>query len=204
MALSALILLGGASFAHAGLIGRELSVGYYYPEQSIPYDGAIEILPTFIVGSGIESIVDVEGVTTIAVDVSDASILFDFTTALRGPRWETVPFNGLVFNLLSGAPLEFISFSIDPSSTFEGFDLSRISFTGSEIAVNWQGLSYDSDTLLRINFDLPMAEVPEPATLSLLGLGILGAVAIRRRRPETPVTAASHTISAGAGSQSEV
>lgn len=182
LAVVLVVLLGSISSAHAGFIGRQLGVDYFYPNQSSPYGPSVETPPVFIVGSGIETVVNVENVTTITVDVSDTSMLFNFSTDHPGPTWLSSSFNGLIFNLINGNSFDFATASIDASSTFAGFDLSRVSFTDSQVAVNWQGLSYDSETILRINFEPNAAEVPEPATLSLLGLGFLGAVAMRRRR----------------------
>lgn len=182
LAVVLVVLLGSISSAHAGFIGRQLGVDYFYPNQSSPYGPSVETPPVFIVGSGIETVVNVENVTTITVDVSDTSMLFNFSTDHPGPTWLSNSFNGLIFNLISGNSFDFATASIDASSTFAGFDLSRVSFTDSQVAVNWQGLSYDSETILRINFEPNAAEVPEPATLSLLSLGFLGAIAMRRRR----------------------
>ena len=177
-----LALLGSVSSAHAGFIGRQLSVDYFYPVPSTPYGPSVETPPVFIVGNGVETVVNVENVTTITVDVSNTSVLFDFSTSHPGPTWLSDAFNGLIFNLISGNSFDFANASIDPGSTFAGFDISRVSFTDSQVAVDWRGLSYNSDTILRINFEPNAAEVPEPATLSLLGLGFLSAVAMRRRR----------------------
>jgi len=182
LAVALVVLLGSISSAHAGFIGRQLSVDYFTPNSSSPYGPSVETPSVFTVGSDIETVVNVENITTITVDVSDTSMVFDFFTDHPGPKWNSVNFNGLIFNLISGNSFDFATASIDASSTFAGFDLSRVSFTDTQVAVNWQGLSYNSNTILRINFEPNAAEVPEPATLSLLGLGFLGAVAMRRRR----------------------
>lgn len=176
------VLLGSITSAHAGFIGRQLSVDYFSPNSSAPYGLSVETPSVFTVDGDIETVVVVEGVTTISVDFSDTSMVFNFDTTHPGPTWNAANFNGLIFNLISGNSFDFATASIDSSSTFAGFDLSRLSFTDSQVAVNWQGLSYNSETILRINFEPNPAEVPEPATLSLLGLGFLGAVAMRRRR----------------------
>jgi len=173
------LLIGGASSAHAGFIGTQLSSEYFYPDSETSYAPAVEAPPQFFVGDGVETVVNVEGVTSIAVDVSDTSILFDFSTTLLNPRWGNVPFNGLIFNVVNDVPLNFSSFNI--SSNFEDFDPSRVSFSNSQVTVNWAGLAYDSNTMLLINFETDAADVPEPATMTLLGLGFVSAIAMRRR-----------------------
>jgi len=75
--------------------------------------------------------------------------------------------------------LNFSSFNI--SSNFEDFDPSLVSFSNSQVTVNWAGLAYDSHTMLLINFETAAADVPEPATMTLLGLGFVSAIAMRRR-----------------------
>lgn len=175
------LMLGGASFAYAGFIGRELSAEYFYTDLATSYGPAIETPSTFVVGIGVETIVRVEGVTSIASDFSDSSLQFEFSTSLSSPTWGGALFNGLVFNVVGGAPLSLISASIDPNSTLAGFDSSRITFSNSQVAINWQGLSYNTGTILRINFESTEAQVPEPATMSLVGLGLLGIVAFSRK-----------------------
>lgn len=105
LAVASALALSGISLAHAGFIGRELSVGYFYPDLSTSYGPAIETPPIFTFGAGNEAVVSVEqGVTWITVDVSDTSILSDFSTTLEAPKWNAVAFSGLVFNLVSGGP----------------------------------------------------------------------------------------------------
>ena len=169
-------------------MGKQLDVRYYYTDLSTPYPGAIETPATFVVGDGTETTIDIENVTDIVVDISEASILFSFDTSFEPapPTFGSAAFNGLEFNLLSGTPLNFIGASIDPTSTLAGFDATRVSFTDTQVRFNWENLTYDSGTILRVNFTQGPAEVPEPATMSLLGLGFLGVAAMHRRRAVRP------------------
>lgn len=180
--LATALLMGEISFAQAGFIGKQFEVDYYDKDLTTPYNQSTEVPSTFSVHSGIETVVDVEGVTQVSVDFSDTSILFDFFTTLSNPAFRSETFNGLVFDVLSGGPLAFSSFSIDPSSNFAGFNENRIGLSGDRLTIDWGGLAYNTDTRVLIHFVPATVEVPEPATVTLLGLGLLGVVATRRKR----------------------
>jgi len=182
LALGFALVLGQISVAQAGFIGKEFKVDYYDENLDQPYDQSTEVPSTFTVNGAPETEVDIEGVTTISVDFNDTSVLFDFFTTLTNPRFRSEEFNGLVFDLLSGGPLAFSSFSVDDSSNFTGFDESRIGLSENRLTIDWGGLTYNKDTRLLINFVPATVEVPEPATLSLLGLGLLSVMANRRKR----------------------
>lgn len=164
--------------AHAGFDGQMFGVYYGFPTADTPYAGASAAPSSFVVGAGVESVVNVEGVTTIAVDFSDSSLNLLLGTVLTNPTWSTVPFNGLVFDLQAGGPINFTSATIGSGTTMAGFDVSRVGLTAGRITINWNGLAYNDGTDVVINFSAP---VPEPQTYLLLIAG-LGAVALARRR----------------------
>ena len=180
--LPVLFVLGCANFAHAGFIGREVSVEYAFPDLTTNYPQAISTPQSFLVTDpGIESVVNVEGVTTIAVDFTDQSLFIQFGTILTNPRWNDATFSGLLFTLISGGPFSLANGIVNQgSTTLGGFDASDISFSDTQIFLNWNGLSYGNGTTLRIDFEFAR-DVPEPATLGLLGIGLVGVVAQRRR-----------------------
>lgn len=186
-AAAALLTAVTATSAHAGFVGRTLQATYYYPDLTTPYLLAPATPATFTVGTApaVETTVDVEGVTQIAVDFTDASLFFDFTTSLSSPTWVSTSFNGIVFDRLTGSALSLASASIDPSSTFTGFTDSRVGWSDNQLTIDWNGLSYVNGTSLLINFTSVPASVPEPGSLALLGVALAALAYSTRQKPKT-------------------
>ncbi len=168
-----LLAFVSGSPAHASLSGQSLDAGYYLPDTVTPYGGAAFAPSSFIVGPGLETIADVEGVTDLLIDFSDTSLTITLQTILSTPTWNPAPFSGLIFD--SAAPLDIAGATVNVSTTMAGFDASRVTFNSNQILVNWQGLSYVNGTEVKIDFSF----VPEPGTALLLGLGLAG---LARRR----------------------
>jgi hypothetical protein len=164
--------------AHAGLIGQTLSAQYFYPDASSPYGPASFVPPSFVVGSGVETIGDVEGVTSLIVDFSDSALILTLNTVLPAPTWSSVSFNGPIFT--SSTALNLLSATSTGATTLAGFDDSRISFNSTELFLNWQGLSYRNGDIVSIAFE-SITDVPEPMSLALLGFGVV-AIGVYRRR----------------------
>lgn len=183
-AAAALFTVVTATAAHAGFVDRTLKATYYYPNLSTPYTSAPATPAEFTVSNvlAVETTINVEDVTQIAVDFTDSSLRFDFTTSLSNPTWNSTSFNGVVFDLLAGASLSLASASIDPSSTFSGFTASRVGFNDSQVTIDWNGLSYVNGTSLLINFTSAPASVPEPGSLALLGIALAAWTYIARQK----------------------
>lgn len=156
----------------ATLLGANVTEEYRHPNLSTPYAQVTYTTQTFVVGAGQESIIDLEGVTTFGVDFSASSLDLAFDTTLTNPTFENTDFNGLVFT--SDAFSQFTGVTVRGITNLSGFDASRVSLVGNELRLNWGGLSYDTNTVVGLDFS---SAVPEPASwaLMLVGFGIVGA-----------------------------
>jgi hypothetical protein len=166
--------------ARARLLDQSFEASFYYPYASTPYRFAAFAPQTFTVNSGLETTGEVEGVTSLLTDFSAESLTITFNTVLHCPIWAIADFNGLVFRLQSAGDLGLATAAIDAGSTLAEFGTSRISFTDTEIALDWSGLSYVDGQQLILNFTfndapLPLATVtiPELGPLAMLMIGIV-------------------------------
>ncbi|MBX3638123.1 MAG: PEP-CTERM sorting domain-containing protein [Rubrivivax sp.] len=180
-AAAGLLLATLSAAAHAGFVGITLNAYYAYNTIDTPYAFATATPSTFTVAdAGIDTTVDVEGVTTIAVDFSDNSVRIVFNTNLTLPTWNVAPFNGLVFDAVAPSLIDFTTATIDPTTTMAGFDSARVVLEAGRLGFNWNGLSYVDGTVLKVNFGDPR-QLPEPGTLALVG-ALLGLLALGARR----------------------
>jgi PEP-CTERM motif len=175
--------------ASASLIGSSWNVGYFFPDTSTPYAASTAVPPNFVVGPGpgIESIINVEGILDIQVDFTDTTINLFFNKLVPyASQWSSAPFNGLIFTLNAGS-LPFSSLIATPQLYMPGFDNSRVTVTANGFQLNWQGLVYAPGSPINDDDGLAVSlqAVPEPTTLGLIGLGLLGLGAMKRRRRTT-------------------
>ncbi|MGJ5820251.1 PEP-CTERM sorting domain-containing protein [Paludibaculum fermentans] len=75
------------------------------------------------------------------------------------------------------------NFVAPPTTTWSNADLSLFSDTARTDDVAFSGNSFTPRTLAgNVNYSLGVAAIPEPGTVSMLGLGLAGLVWFRRRR----------------------
>ena len=170
--------------ADASLMGSTLAWQYY--AYGGPYNSDGQTAGSWVVNGGVGgTFIGFSGPFYFDIIADDTSITFDYIG--EASTWSPSPLslaptvhNGLAIDLLSG-PV-FSNVTINPSTNMVGFDVSRFSFTGTQIQVDWENLSFNSDTIVKLDVTTGGPVIPEPSSLLLVGSGLAGLVAARRRR----------------------
>jgi len=180
-AFSALVVaLPGTAHAATLLDGKALTVDYWFPNSGDIYDRR-----QVTVGSGVE-VMNFPAPGYFDVDVSDKHIAinnFDTSFCFSNCTWSNSSFNGLRFFDHTGTIDSFVSASVSATNML-GLDASRLSFDANNIYLNWQGLTFSNNTFVELDLNGGSSPIPEPASIMLLGTGVLGLVARNRRRRE--------------------
>lgn len=165
--LAAFAMAAFAHTANAGVINDTVHAQYVFPEIGSIYAD----MGTGVVGAGG---VTFGGFELFNLTVTDNQVQVDF---LASATWNDEPFNGFMLTDLTKA---LPAVTLDAATTMSGFGASNFYLNSGVLYVNWHGLSFDPS--VHVVLDIGAADVPEPVTISLLGLGLLGLGASQRRR----------------------
>lgn len=151
IAVGAIAVLAASAADAGGWVGATL--GWQYYVRGSAYDGL-----------GSPGQCNVQGTATTCgtftgyfnILTDKHSITFDYSPSGSGGKWSksdlSLPptiHSGVAINLTSPGMIIFVK--VDPATNMVGFDKNRVSFTANQIQVDWQELSFDSSTVVKLD-----------------------------------------------------
>lgn len=167
------VLANCTAASAASLIGDTIQFDYLFPDSTSVYGSY-----STTVATGNADAIDFLGYFKFDPEASGFKIPFT-----SDATWTSTSFNGFKLSSLDFDDNSSITgYTLD--TNMGGLDASRIAFTGNTFSVNWQGLSFDTNTYVNVGFktDSSSTAIPTPALLpGLIGLGV---AALRKRKAE--------------------
>ncbi len=134
----------------------------------------------FVVGAGVEAPLFPTLDPRTNIDISDTNI---FVTYNSSGTWYTVPFNGFDLFDSAGTVPAITGVTINGVTNLGGLTASRVTFDADNVFVNWNGLSFNPQTVVSLDVQFaPANAVPIPSGLLMLGTGIASLAGLGRLR----------------------
>jgi hypothetical protein len=167
------LLLCSPAQAQAGFLSHDVRVDYLFPQISTVFQtlGTAPVNPVAHFNSFGQTNYDVSDTNILITSSAGASVFF-----------LTAPFNGVSVTGI-GLTEQITGVTINPITNLAGFDASRVSFNPGAVFVNLQSLTTTPTTIVSLDVQFSGAgAVPEPTSLTLLGIGACGLIGYTWRR----------------------
>ncbi len=153
------------------LDGKTLNYQYYFSNLSSPYGNADN--GDKLVGAGVEvsNVVDGRG----PMDIYDDGFYISFTSV---SSFAAADYNGFILTDIFDAVTDFTKLNYTLETNMVGLSLSDLYMTENELGFNFQGLTFSTDTYVKLN----ISNVPLPAAAWLFGSGLIGLIGISRKK----------------------
>lgn len=168
---SFLLISAFASSAQATLLdGKTIGYNYYY--NNLLYQSGSAVVGPQLEAPSIMSV--------LSLNASDTELLISFLRTAQFQSINTSSLNGLDVFDVQNAISSFTAISVE--TNIANFDTSRISFNADHVWINLQGFASTVGTSITIRLTSASTEVPEPTSLALIGLGLIGLAGLRRAK----------------------
>jgi len=171
IASTCLLFFSLAQSSHAALLGTELSLKIIYQPTSSSTEETIGFLTTAVVDEPkVEfpsvAALDIDGdnftLVDVSINVGDNYLEIDFDNSSPYSSFSSGYKNGYVFTFDSGIAATITGATIDNNVTTLGLIESDLTFTGNQLYVNVEGLSFNASTFVRINLTVEGGPIIKP------------------------------------------
>jgi triacylglycerol lipase len=163
LSLTVLLICGSAKADSTGFEGGRLRLEIFFPMLNNPIISPYDLTVT-PGGARFENLrahaSPGYNLVPLSIAVTNNTLQFDFSQTAGYSLFAPAPFDGPVFTTSGGIP-PITGVTIDPSTTL-GLDSSRISFTANQIFVNTAGLSFNTQTIAKLNVTFQVTSPPTP------------------------------------------